>query len=223
VIPLRDVIPSRTTPVITIALIALNALAFVYQIALGAGVNALILQFGLVPAAFSWVAVFTSMFLHGGWLQVGANLLCLWIFGDTVEDRMGHGRFLTFYLLCGGAAALAHTAMLPSSFVPMVGASGAVAGVMGAYLVLYPHSRIVMLVPMIVAIELIEVPAVFFLGLWFLLQFVSGVESIAAVTGGEQGGMAFWAHIAGFLAGASGVIAFRRPERQRVEWWNDLT
>jgi membrane associated rhomboid family serine protease len=221
VIPLRDVIPSRTTPVVTIAIIVLNALVFVYQVALGTGANALFLQFGLVPAAFSWVAVLTSMFLHGGWLHVGTTVLYLWIFGRTVEDRMGHGRFLAFYPLCGGAAALAHTAMQPSSIVPMVGASGAVAGVMGAYLVLYPHSRIVMLVPMIVAIQLVEVPAVVFLGLWFLLQV--GVESLAAVSLGEHGGMAFWAHLAGFLAGAGGVIGFRRPERQRVEWWNDLT
>src|SRR5688572_25659943 len=144
-IPLRDVIPSRTTPYTTITLIVLNAIAFLYQLSLGEQVNDLILYFGLIPAAFSWVAVFSSMFLHGGFLHAGGNMLYLWIFGDNVEDRMGHGRFLVFYLLCGIAAALAQTVVNPDSVVPMVGASGAIAGVMGAYFVLYPHSRIVTL------------------------------------------------------------------------------
>ena len=222
-IPLRDVIPSRTTPVITIALIVMNALVFLYQLSLGDGGNDFILYFGLIPAAFSCVAVLTSMFLHGGLLHFGANMLYLWIFGDNVEDRMGHGRFLVFYVLCGVAAALAQTAMVPDSIIPMVGASGAIAGVMGAYLVLYPRSRIVTLLPIFFFIQLVEVPAVFFLGLWFVLQFVSGVGSIASATGGEPaGGVAFWAHIAGFVAGVSGVLVFRRPERQSVEWWNEI-
>jgi len=224
VIPPRDVIPSRTTPYVTIALIAVNALVFLYEMTLGDPyLEEFILYFGLVPAAFSWVAVLTSMFLHGGFLHFGGNMLFLWIFGDNVEDRMGHGRFVVFYLLCGAAAALAQTAMSPDSVVPMVGASGAVAGVMGAYFVLYPHSRIVTLIPLFVFFHVMEVPAIVFLGLWFVLQFVSGVGSIAAATGGEPaGGIAFWAHVAGFVAGVSGVLVFRRPERQRVEWWNDL-
>jgi membrane associated rhomboid family serine protease len=223
VIPLRDVIPSRTTPVVTIALIVVNALVFVYQFTRGDAGNDFILYFGLIPAAFSWVALITSMFLHGGLLHFGANMLYLWIFGDNVEDRMGHGRFLTFYILCGIAAALAQTAMNPDSIIPMVGASGAIAGVMGAYLVLYPRSRIVTLVPIFLFIQLIEIPAVFFLGIWFLLQFVSGIGSVASAAGGEPvGGVAFWAHIAGFVAGVSGVMVFRRPERQRVEWWDEV-
>ncbi len=223
-IPLRDVIPSRTTPYVTIGLIVVNALVFLYEMTLGdPTLEEFILYFGLVPAAFSWVTVLTSMFLHGGVLHFGGNMLFLWIFGDNVEDRMGHGRFVAFYLLCGAAAALAQTAMSPDSVVPMVGASGAVAGVMGAYFVLYPHSRIVTLVPLFVFFHVMEVPALVFLGLWFVLQFVSGVGSIAAATGGEPaGGIAFWAHVAGFVAGVSGVLVFRRPERQRVEWWNDL-
>ena len=223
-IPLRDVIPSRTTPYVTIGLIAVNALVYLYEMTLGeSSLDEFILYFGLVPAAFSWVAVLTSMFLHGGLLHVGGNMLFLWIFGDNVEDRMGHGRFVVFYLLCGAAAALAQTAMSPDSVVPMVGASGAVAGVMGAYFVLYPHSRIVTLIPLFVFFHVMEVPALVFLGLWFVLQFVSGVGSIAAATGGEPaGGIAFWAHVAGFVAGVSGVLVFRRPERQRVEWWNDV-
>jgi membrane associated rhomboid family serine protease len=221
-IPLRDVIPSRTTPIVTIALIAANALVFVFELWLDEPtLNEFVLYFGLVPAAFSWVAVLTSMFVHGGWLHFGANMLYLWIFGDNVEDRMGHGRFLTFYLLCGAAAALAQTIVVPNSTLPMVGASGAIAGVMGGYFVLYPQSRIVTLVPIFVFIQILEVPAILFLGLWFLLQFASGIGSIAAVTGSaSQGGIAFWAHIAGFVAGAAGVMLFRRPERQRVEWWH---
>jgi membrane associated rhomboid family serine protease len=222
VIPLRDVIPSRTTPIVTIALIVVNALVFLYQFTLGDAGNDFILYFGLIPAAFSWVAVITSMFLHGGVLHFGANMLYLWIFGDNVEDRMGHGRFLTFYLLCGVAAALAQTAMNPDSIIPMVGASGAIAGVMGAYLVLYPRSRIVTLVPIFLFIQLIEVPAVFFLGFWFLLQFLSGVGSVASAADAQTGGVAFWAHVAGFVAGVSGVLVFRRPERQRVEWWDEV-
>ena len=220
-IPLRDVIPSRTTPFVTISLIAANALAFLFELSLGEGVNDFTLYFGLVPAAFSWVAVLTSMFLHGGFLHFGGNMLYLWIFGDNVEDRMGHGRFLVFYLLCGVAAALAQTIMNPDSIIPMVGASGAIAGVMGAYLVLYPKSRIVTLVPFVFTI--VEIPALFFLGVWFLMQFMSGLGSVVAAASGEPaGGIAFWAHVAGFVAGLSGVIVFRRPERQRVEWWNDV-
>jgi membrane associated rhomboid family serine protease len=218
-IPLRDIIPSRTTPIVTISLIVANVLVFLYELTLGRAVNDFTLYFGLVPAAFSWVAVFTSMFLHGGLFHVAGNMLYLWIFGDNVEDRMGHGRFLVFYLLCGTAAALAQTITAPDSLVPMVGASGAIAGVMGAYFVLYPKSRIVTLIPLFFFFQIVEVPAIFFLGIWFVMQFLSGVGSIGTAA---TGGVAFWAHVAGFLAGLSGVMVFRRPERQRVEWWHDV-
>jgi len=227
-IPLRDIIPSRTTPFVTICLIALNILVFLYELTLGRAVDAFTLYYGLIPAAFSWVNVFTSMFLHGGFLHVAGNMLYLWIFGDNVEDRMGHGRFLVFYLLCGVAAALAQTITAPNSTVPMVGASGAIAGVMGAYFVLYPRSRIVTLIPLFFFFQVIEVPAIAFLGIWFLMQFVSGVGSIISTVGrdggagGSIGGIAFWAHVAGFVAGITGVALFRRPERQRVEWWHDV-
>ncbi|HZI79511.1 MAG TPA: rhomboid family intramembrane serine protease [Vicinamibacterales bacterium] len=220
-IPLRDVIPSRTTPVVTTTLIAINLVVFVYQWSLGQDDGTrFIFDWGLVPAYFSWVTVLSSMFLHGGFLHAGGNMLYLWIFGDNVEDRLGHGRFVAFYLLCGVAAALAQTFVSPSSGVPMVGASGAVAGVMGAYFVMYPHSRIVTLIPFIF-LQVIEVPAVFFLGIWFLMQFLSGVGSIAQVEAGT-GGIAFWAHVAGFVAGVVGGWVLQRPERQRPEWWHDL-
>jgi membrane associated rhomboid family serine protease len=222
-IPLRDVIPSRTTPIVTITLIVVNVLVFLFELSLGDDINDFLFAFGLVPADFSLLTLFTSMFLHGGLLHVGGNMLYLWIFGDNVEDRMGHGRFLVFYLLCGIGAAVAQTMMQPASEVPMVGASGAVAGVMGAYFVLYPRSRIVTLLPIFIFIQLIEVPAILFLGIWFLMQFLSGVGSIAtAADKASSGGVAFWAHIAGFAVGAVGVFLFKRPERQRVEWWDEV-
>jgi membrane associated rhomboid family serine protease len=223
VIPLRDIVPSRTTPFVTIALIAINVLVFLFELSLGRAVNAFTMYWGLVPAAFSWVTVFTSMFLHGGLLHVGGNMLYLWIFGDNVEDRVGHGRFLVFYLLCGVAAALAQTFAAPASLVPMVGASGAIAGVMGAYFVLYPKSRIVTLVTLVFFFQVVEVPAIAFLGIWFVMQFLSGVGSIVSTASGDPGGgVAFWAHVAGFAAGAGGIFVFRRPERERVEWWHDV-
>jgi membrane associated rhomboid family serine protease len=218
-IPLYDVIPSRTIPVVTIGLIVVNVLVFLFELSLGNSLDLFLYSYGLIPAEFSIATLLTSMFLHGGFAHVAGNMLFLWIFGDNVEDRMGHGRFLLFYLLCGAAAALAQTLMLPESRLPMVGASGAVAGVMGAYFVLYPRSLIVTFV----FFTFVEVPAILFLGLWFLVQFLNGVGSVAAsATSATTGGIAFWAHVAGFAAGAAGVFAFRRPERQRVEWWDEV-
>jgi membrane associated rhomboid family serine protease len=221
-IPLRDVIPSRTTPFVTVGLIILNVAVFFHQLGLGEEIEPFIRTWGVVPADFSVVSLFSSMFLHGGFLHIAGNMLYLWIFGDNVEDRMGHGRYLTFYLICGVAAALAQTYAAPASTVPMVGASGAIAGVMGAYFVLYPHSRIVTLLPIFIFIQIIEIPAIFFLGIWFLMQLMSGVGSIAQTADATSGGIAFWAHAAGFVAGVAGVMVFKRPERQRVEWWNDV-
>jgi membrane associated rhomboid family serine protease len=217
-IPVQDVIPSRTTPWVTLVLIGVNAVVFAYELALDADAR---LQFffayGLVPAEFSWTTAVTSMFLHSGWLQVGGNLLALWIFGDNVEDRLGHGRFLVFYALAGCIAALAQTWADRDSLVPLVGASGAIAGVLGAYVVMFPHSRILVLVPLIVIVEVIEIPAVFLLGFWVLMQLLDGVGRIAAAP--ASGSIAFLAHAAGFLTGLLAVRLFRRPERQRVEWW----
>ena len=214
-IPLRDVIPSRTTPYVTIGLIVVNVLVFLYESTLDErSLEAFMLYFGLVPAAFSWVAVLTSMFVHGGLLHAGGNMLFLWIFGDNVEDRTGHGRFLVFYLLCGVAAALAQSALSPNSVTAMVGASGAIAGVMGAYFVLYPRSRIVTLVFLFIFVQVLEVPAIVFLGLWFVLQFFSGMLS----AGRTGGGVAWWAHIGGFVFGmAVGLLWARRgaPVRTR--------
>ena len=220
-IPLRDVIPSRTTPVVTVSIIAVNALAFWFELALpGAARQAFIREYGIVPANLHLPTIATSMFLHGGWLHFLGNMWYLWIFGDNVEDRMGHGRYLAFYLLSGAVAGLAQVGVNPASHVPMIGASGAIAGVMGAYFVLFPRSRVLTLLPIFIFIQVVEIPAIWFLGLWFVFQVFSGVGSIAT-TAGSQGGIAFWAHVAGFAAGFAGVFVFRRPERQRVEWWSD--
>jgi membrane associated rhomboid family serine protease len=219
-IPLRDVIPSRTTPFLTIILIAINAVVFVYELSLGKNVEDFFVQWALVPAAFSWTAVFTSMFLHQGFVHFGGNMLYLWIFGDNVEDRMGHGRFLAFYVICGVAAALTQTMTTPTSAAAMIGTSGAVAGVMGGYFLLYPQSRILTLVPLF-SIQLVEIPAIVFLALWFVIQLLSGVGSIASVAREPGGGIGFWAHLAGFAAGIGTVAILRRPERQRVEWWSE--
>jgi membrane associated rhomboid family serine protease len=219
--PLRDVIPTRTWPVVTVGLIALNAAIFVYQQTLGdLALERFVREWGLVPAVFAWDRVVTSMFLHGGWAHIGGNMLYLWIFGDNVEDRLGHGRYLVFYLLCGAAAALAQTAFHPRSAIPMIGASGAISGVLGAYLLLFPHSRVLTLVPILIFIQLIEVPAILLLGLWFLMQLLSGLGSLA--TQADMGGIAFWAHVAGFVAGVVLVHVFKQPERQKVEWWDGV-
>lgn len=220
-IPIKDVIPSRTTPVVTITLIAANTLVFLYQLGLApAELEAFIFTFGLIPAHFTVATMFSSMFVHAGLGHAGGNLLYLWIFGDNIEDRLGHGRFLVFYLATGVVAALSQMAMDPASRIPMVGASGAIAGVMGGYLVLYPHSRVLTLFPF--PLMLFEVPAIFFLGLWFVIQFVSGLGSLAAATeAGLPGGVAFWAHVMGFVAGVVLVRLMRRPERERVEWWGN--
>jgi membrane associated rhomboid family serine protease len=216
VIPLKDVIPSRTVPVVTILLITLNALAFLFELSLPNGVLEVFLRvYGVVPGDFNSLTLLTSMFLHGGWLHFLGNMLYLWIFGDNVEDQLGHGRFVFFYILCGMAAGLAHVFMNPQSLVPTIGASGAIAGVMGAYFVLYPHSRILALLPLFIFWEIIEVPAIFFLGIWFVMQFFSGVGSIAMGARASSGGVAFWAHVAGFLAGMVGVFLLRKPSRRQ--------
>ncbi len=216
--PVSDVIPSRTRPYVTIGIIAANLVAFVYEWQLSRRELLLFTQiYGVVPAAFSWNSIVTSMFLHAGPLHVGGNMLYLWIFGDNVEDRLGHVRYLVFYLLCGTAAALGQVATNPLSTVPMIGASGAIAGVMGAYFVLYPRSRILTAVFLVLFLDLIEVPAIFFLGIWFLMQLFSGVGSLGAPA--ADGGIAFWAHVLGFAAGAAGGLYWRLRETVSRGYW----
>ena len=209
-IPLRDVIPSRTVPVVTVTLILLNAAAWVLELSMSQrGLDQFIRLYGVVPAALRPITLLTSMFLHGGWFHIIGNMWWLWIFGDNVEDEFGHSRFLVFYLLCGLTAALGQIVMDPTSHLPTIGASGAIAGVMGAYLVLYPRSRVLTLIPPFL-FSVVEVPAIFLLGLWFLMQLVNA-GAVAATANTAGGGVAFAAHVAGFVVGILGVFAFRRP------------
>src|SRR3954452_5627116 len=210
-IPLRDVIPSRTTPYITITIIALNALAWLFELSLPhEALTRFLTVYGVVPAYFAPATLVTSMFLHGSWWHIIGNMWYLWIFGDNVEDRVGHGRFILFYLLCGIAAALGQVAVDPASTMPTIGASGAIAGVMGAYFVLYPHSRVLTLIPWIF-LQIVELPATVLLGFWFVMQLFSA-GTIAMTTNSQGGGVAFAAHVVGFVAGMGGVFLFRKRE-----------
>lgn len=232
-IPWRDNIPSRRLPVVTLFLIAANVVVFLYQYSLSVDDPALrqfITTWGLVPSriadggwAAAWPGMFTAMFLHGGWLHLIGNMWYLWLFGDNVEDVMGPIRYIIFYLLGGVAAALAQYAIDPNSNVPMVGASGAIAGVLGGYLLTFWYARVATLVIVFYFIDLIELPAVIVLGGWFLMQLASGVASLGVQTA-DVGGVAFWAHIGGFVFGMVAVRLFRkypppRPQRIRRYRW----
>jgi len=211
--PLYDTVRSHRFPAINLILIVINALAFLYEIQMDpSALKEFIFEWGLIPARLlsnpsaAWSTIFTSMFLHGGWFHIINNMWVLFIFGDNVEARMGGIRYLIFYLLCGVAAVLLQTYVLPSSAVPMIGASGAVAGVLGAYLILFPHSRIASLVPILFIFTIIEIPAVIFLLFWFASQLYSG---LFAIQGSSGSGIAWWAHIGGFLFGIIMVFFFR--------------
>jgi membrane associated rhomboid family serine protease len=237
--PLKDDVPGRTTPFITVGLIALNVLVFLYEISLGIegsrpgqATRELISEFGLTPCRLAgycvdalpglpspWVTVFTSMFLHGGVFHVGGNMLYLWIFGDNVEDTLGHGRFLVFYLLSGIAAALVQTMVSPASEIPMLGASGAVSGVLGAYLLLFPHARVLTLLIFGFFFRMVHIPAVIVLGFWIIVQFVNGLLTVTiSAARGEStgGGVAWFAHIGGFVAGMA-LLFVLRPRRDPRE------
>ena len=220
-IPLRDDNPSELKPVVAIALIVVCTLVFLWQISHGSqGAQAVIYSLGLIPSVLFGIntlpeelasvpptlTLFTSMFLHGGWLHLIGNMLYLWIFGDNVEDAMGHVRFFLFYIVCGIAAALAQAVPDPSSTVPMVGASGAISGVLGAYLLLYPHARVLVGIPLGFYFHMTRLPAGMVLLLWFGLQFLSNVLSPPSA----GGGVAFRAHIGGFVAGMVLVVLFKR-------------
>ena len=212
--PVSDVIPSRTTPFVTVGLIALNVLIFAYQLILPPlALQLFVANFAVVPAWFWWPSLFTSQFLHGGWMHILWNMVYLWIFGDNVEDRLGHGGYLVFYLGAGAAAAVLQLLFNPFSGVPMLGASGAIAAVMGAYFVLYPQSRVLTAIFVVIFFDIVEIPAIFFLGIWFLLQLVSGVGSLG-VANSAAGGTAFWAHIGGFVVGALAGATLRSRDRR---------
>ena len=228
--PLKDDNPTHSPSIVTIGLIVANALVYLYQFSLEAGGaqgaragQAFIEEFGLVPCRLTGacrstidlpspvVTMFTSMFMHGGLFHIGGNMLFLWIFGNNVEDTLGHGRYLIFYLACGVAAALAQTAIGPSSPIPMVGASGAVSGVLGSYLLLFPHAHVTTLIILGFFFRLVKIPAVIVLGFWIVLQLLNGLGSF-----GAAGGVAFFAHIGGFVAGMGLLFVFRPRARARA-------
>ena len=214
-IPLRDTQPSYSTPIVNIGLIVTNVLIFLYEVSLDPySLNHFIAVYGLTPDRLHYSSLLTSMFIHGGWLHVIGNMWFLWIFGDNVEDILGHAKYLVFYLLCGLIAAFTHLAFNAGSRLPTVGASGAIAGVMGAYLVKFPHSRVLTLLPIFIFFTVIEVPAVLILVYWFAIQFLSGVGSIG-YSNLSQGGVAWFAHVGGFVAGIVLVLAFGTRARYR--------
>jgi len=232
--PIRDDVPASRPPVVTRALVVLCSLVFVLQ--LGDRDGSLLAGYGMIPdrvfgggtrlltrsfaepaAVPDWLTLLTCTFLHGGWMHFLGNMLFLWIFGDNVEDRFGRLRFLLFYLGCGVAASAAHLLSAPTSHVPTIGASGAIAGVMGAYLLLYPHARVAMLVVFGFFVDVIVLPAPFFLGYWFLLQLLGPF-----VDDSRSGGVAWWAHIGGFVVGAAVAWLLRAgggltPAPQRLQ------
>jgi rhomboid family protein len=237
-IPLRDDVPSRTVPFVNYGLIALNGVFFLGELGLGPRVNDLFASAAVIPVLYAGpgggfgpvdaiasfldpglsARVFLSMFLHGGWLHIIGNMLYLWIFGDNVEDRVGHFRYVLFYLLCGWTATYAHIWSDPTSRLPSIGASGAIAGVLGAYLTLYPKAQVITILPLGIFFPVVRLPAIFFLGFWFLQQFLMGFGSSA------QGGVAWWAHIGGFASGVLLVQLFKKPDRRpprRDVWWED--
>ncbi len=208
--PIRDDIPSRTTPYVTISIIAINIVVFLFELGLGSHLPRFFNDYSVIPAIYThpvywshfgsnlWTRIFASMFLHGGWMHLIGNLWILWIFGDNVEDRLGHFRYLLFYLAAGIASMVVHIGFSANSQLPTIGASGAIAGVMGAYFVFYPRARVLTLLP-IIFLPIVLIPAWVYLGYWLFMQFIVGIGSIAA--GGSFGGIAWWAHVGGFGAG----------------------
>lgn len=231
-IPIRDLNHRQRTPIVTWTLIAANVVIFLMGLNMaGPAAEQMVMRFGVIPdvivhghwtvpradggAIGSWVTPFTSMFLHGGWLHLGSNMLFLHVFGDNVEDVLGRGRFLLFYTLCGVGAVVGQILVEPSSMVPMIGASGAISGVLAGYLTLFPHARVVTVIPIFIFLHFMEVPAWIFIVLWFVLQLVQGYLSLGIIAEGS-GGVAFFAHIGGFLAGLVCVrVLYRKPKGRR--------
>ena len=216
-IPIRDTTPTRQVPIVNHLIIGLNVLVFFIQIGQGTELDRFIYYYGLVPARYSVpeisayfsigqqaIAFISFMFLHGGFWHILGNMWSLYIFGDNVEDHLGHLRYLVFYLLCGAASGISHLLLNLNSNVPTIGASGAIAGVMGAYFILHPSSKILTLIPILIIPWFVEIPAFIFLGIWFILQFLN-----AALSGGGAGGIAWWAHIGGFVFGIVFLKLFR--------------
>jgi membrane associated rhomboid family serine protease len=231
--PIRNAVPTRYPPTVTWALIAVNCAVFLLQVSLGpAELEEFLLRFALIPARYvdpllfgeagltpdDFLPFFTMMFLHGGWLHLILNMWTLWLFGPAIEDRLGHGRYLAFYLACGVAAAIAHALSAPTSTVPALGASGAIAGVLGCYMQMFPLARVVVLVPILFIPLFFELYAFVFIGIWFLLQILQGTAELLMPS---AGGVAWWAHIGGFVAGVVLGPLLRRSERGYRTYYAD--
>ncbi|MBM4064962.1 MAG: rhomboid family intramembrane serine protease [Planctomycetes bacterium] len=222
-IPLRDRNPSGTFPFVTVSIILLNVLVFLFELSLGRRqLDSFLFQFGVIPVKVFYSAdipgstfvntyfpFLSSMFLHGGFIHLIGNMWYLWIFGDNIEDKLGRFKFILFYLVCGIGSAVVHVYFNSQSGIPCVGASGAVAGVLGAYMVTFPRARVLVLIPLFIVWEMIELPAIVVLGFWFLIQFFSGAASISSSHGG---GVAWWAHIGGFVLGIILIKTFPRSK-----------
>lgn len=220
-IPLRDKNPTKLVPYVNVSIIIINVAVFAYEVSQGSGIEDFIRQFSVIPAdivssferraffGISFRGVFTSMFLHAGWLHLGGNMLYLWVFGDNIEDKLGHARYIVFYLVCGIISSALYVYVDPHSTVPTIGASGAISGIMGAYVLLFPKARVLTVIPIFIFLQFVELPALVVLGLWFVLQFFSGLASLGYQTA-EAGGIAWWAHIGGFVAGLILILPMRK-------------
>jgi membrane associated rhomboid family serine protease len=220
-LPLKDDIRSSTLPIVTYVILGINILVFLYQVSLGAALDSFFNQYGAIPYLLfhptgmsSYTRLLTSMFMHGGFMHIFGNMLFLWIFADNIEDRFGHITFTFFYLLCGMAGALLHAVTAPNSTVPMIGASGAISGVLGAYILLYPKARVLALIPLGFFLRVTYLPSALFLGLWFLFQFLYGISSLGA----RGGGVAYFAHIGGFIVGLLFALPFKKKKKREIDY-----
>uniref|UniRef100_A0A7V1EI33 Rhomboid family intramembrane serine protease n=1 Tax=candidate division WOR-3 bacterium TaxID=2052148 RepID=A0A7V1EI33_UNCW3 len=220
-IPLKDEIKSSTKPIVTYIILGINIIVYIYEFSLGQYKEQFIYQFGTIPYELfnpsgigSYLTIFSSMFTHANFMHLAGNMLFLWVFADNVEDLLGHIRFLIFYIVCGIVAVFLHSITTPTSNIPMVGASGAISGVMGAYLIFFPKARILSLIPLGFFMRITYLPSLFFIGIWFLYQFLLGVVSI----GMEGGGVAYFAHIGGFVAGLLFALPFKKRKKKNFEY-----
>ncbi len=234
-IPLKDMTPRRSVPIVTILLIIANAVIFFYQVSLPPrAAEAFVMSYGMVPAKIQYAlagthhvtlqegfeTLFTCMFLHGGWMHIIGNMWFLWIFGGNVEDRLGSPFYALFYVICGIGSSVAELAFTWGSHIPSIGASGAISGVLGAYIVFFPTSRILTLVPLFIIWFLARIPAIIVIGLWFLVQFLSGLGSLNTTNPAASGGVAWWAHVGGFLIGMAIAQAVKSATpRASYESW----
>jgi len=222
IIPIHDDNPTRTTSWVTATLIIANILVFLYELSLGSGLDMLIREHAMIPylvvqfpSAATYLTIFTSIFLHGSWIHIIGNMLYLWIFGNNIEDILGHIKFFVFYLLCGLGGAVGHILSGPTSTIPSLGASGAIAGVLGAYLMLYPWAKIDVAIPLFIFIHIIKLPALIVIGFWFFLQLISGYTIITSPVMQSSGGVAWFAHIGGFISGFILILIFPKKHRPK--------